>query len=87
MNNGFTKITKTHNAQARNAASITPDDDDVIEETIGLWIGTAGDVAVRFAGGTSITFTVPNDGTILPFAVDKVLATGTDAGSIVALYS
>ena len=53
---------------------------------IGTVTGVAGTIAVQMADGENVTFTGALAGTILPISVQKVLATGTDASDIVALY-
>lgn len=70
-----------------DAVEVTKDDEDVLAITSALWVGTTGDVAVRMAAsGTSVIFASVPDGTLLKICVDQVLATGTSAGSFVALY-
>ncbi len=75
-------------APAYNQVAVTPDDDDLIPETRGLYIGTAGDVTVLPAvpGATAVLYASVPGGTILPVRVVKVLDTGTDADDIVALF-
>jgi hypothetical protein len=51
----------------------------------GLYIGVTGNVAVMWEDGTTVTFPNVPVG-ILPVMVKKVLATGTTASGIVALY-
>lgn len=55
-------------------------------KTRGLYVGGAGDVAVRFVDGNTATLVGVAAGSLLPVSVDKVLSTGTSATSIVALY-
>lgn len=73
---------------ARNAFAITPNDStDLTTYTRGIYIGSAGDVAVTLAGDTSpVTFVGLLAGTILPVRAKRVLVTGTSAGSLVGLY-
>lgn len=71
---------------ARHAVAVTPSDATVLPGvTRSIFIGTAGDVAVRMASGTTITFTSVGAG-VFPVQVDQVLSTGTTALNIVALY-
>ena len=73
-------------SNAFKAASVTTSDATVIPATRALWIGGAGNVAVRMAGdGSLVTYSGASAG-ILPVQVDKVLSTGTTATSILALY-
>ena len=68
------------------AAAVTTSDATVIPKTRALWVGVAGNVAVRMAGdGSLVTLTGAAVG-ILPVQVDKVLSTGTTATTILALY-
>lgn len=65
---------------------ITPNNDVALAEvTRALYVGTAGDVAVLLMSGSSITLTNVPAGTLLPLRVQRVLATGTSATSIVGL--
>lgn len=71
---------------ARRAWAITKNDDNELTYvTKGLYVGGDGDVAVRMFDGTDVTFANVPAGTILPIMVKRVLATGTDATSIVGL--
>jgi hypothetical protein len=51
-----------------------------------LWVGVSGTVALVGDDDVSVTFTIPNSGTVLPFGPKRVNTTGTTATSIVALY-
>ena len=77
-------------ASASNAAAVTPSDtQDLSFVTIGLYVGTAGNVAVNMAGtGTTIVFVGVVAGSVLPIRVSRVLtsANGTTASNIVALW-
>jgi hypothetical protein len=54
--------------------------------TRALWVGGAGDVAVRMASGQNATFVGVPAGTRLDIVVDRVLDTGTTATSLVAMH-
>lgn len=70
---------------ARYAAAVTPDDGaDLATATRSLYVGGAGDVAVEMVGGGAVTL-VGAEG-VIPVCVKRVLATGTTATSIVALW-
>lgn len=71
---------------ASYAEVVTPDDDDVISTSRALYIGATGDLTVTMNGGGNVTFVGVPAGMILPIRVTKVLATGTDADSIINLY-
>lgn len=64
--------------------AITPADADLSHVCRMLYVGTGGDVAVRDLFGTTITHTNVASGTYLgPFAVDRVLSTGSTATGII----
>ena len=51
-----------------------------------LYVGGAGDVQVITVGGDNVTFASVNAGTFLPVLVKQVVAAGTDATDILALW-
>ena len=70
-----------------SAAAVTPSDTTIIN-CRALYIGGAGNVAVKTtAGATAVTFTAPPVGTILPINIDggQVMSTNTTATLIVSL--
>ena len=70
---------------ASRAAAVTPNNTtDLTAVARALWIGGAGDVAVITAGGDTVTFV--NASGVLPVRVKRVLATGTSATGIVAVW-
>lgn len=74
-------------ASAERAAAVTKSDATVFDpSTRGLYVGGAGDVAVRMIGGQSVTFVAVPAGTFMPLQVDQVLSTGTSATNIVRLW-
>lgn len=72
---------------AREGFAITPNDGaDLSANTRALWVGGAGNIVVDFVGsGSSITIAGVPAGTLLPFEVKRVRATGTTATNIVGL--
>lgn len=52
----------------------------------GIFVGGAGNLAVRDLEGNSVTFTGVVAGSVLPIRVARVLSTGTTATNIVALF-
>jgi hypothetical protein len=72
---------------ASSAFAVTKSDVTVFSQpTRSLWVGGAGDVAVRMLDGTTPIFVAVLAGSLLPIRVDKVLSTGTSATNIVGLY-
>lgn len=70
---------------AYDARAVIPSDTTVLQTTRSLYIGGAGDITVRMALGSQVTFVAVAAG-VLPVQVDKVLSTGTTATNILALY-
>lgn len=74
---------------AVKATPVTPTDNTPLAfgPCRALYIGTAGNVAVLLDNDTTpVTFTGCYGGQILPVMVTYVMATGTTATSIIALY-
>lgn len=73
---------------ALNAAAVTKNDsEDLTYVTRGIYVGGAGDIAVRMVGSTTaVTFAGVAAGTVLPIRVGRVMSTNTTATSIVALW-
>jgi hypothetical protein len=73
---------------ARGAIAVTPSDVTLLVSDVkALYVGGAGDIAVNMRGSTTtVTFSGCSAGQLLPVQVDRVLATGTTATNIVALY-
>lgn len=78
-------------APGQRAAAVTPHDTNLLAfETVGVYVGGAGNLAVTMAGDatdTPVIFTAVPVGTWLPIAVDRVRATSTTATLIVAVGS
>ena len=82
--------------QTSRAADVTPSDTLEIPSISSengrgnngciLYIGLAGNLKVKTAGGDTVVFTGVPTGTLLPVQVLLVYATGTTAGSIIALW-
>jgi hypothetical protein len=73
---------------APSAVAVAPNDATIFPQpTRGLYVGGAGNVAVRMLEGqNAITFMNVPAGTLLPIRVDKVLLAGTSATFILAVY-
>lgn len=87
----MTDTFKTHSrgltSPPEHAIAIAPSDaGDLAAVTRALYVGAAGNVAVRMAGGGSVTLANVPAGTLLPIRVDRVLATGTTAGGILGFW-
>lgn len=71
-----------------SAVAVTKSDSTVYTPSLkSLWVGGAGDVAVRMKGSqTTVTYLAVPAGTRLPVNVDKVMSTNTSATNIIGLY-
>ena len=81
----YDKNGKAISLQPWDAATVTANDTTTFAPST-LYIGTAGNVNVTTAGGTTLVFSNLNAGTILPVLVTKVLLTSTTASNIVRLF-
>ena len=72
---------------AVTAVAVTPSDTVSLtpNPTRALYVGGAGNVVVLI-GGSAVTFTGVQAGSILPICVTRVNSTNTTATNIVALY-
>lgn len=74
------------------AVAVTPSDTVNLvfpsgtNHTRGLYIGGAGNIKVKMADGTEVTFTAVAVGTLYELSVVRVFATGTTATLIVAVF-
>lgn len=74
-------------AAAQHYAPLAPSDTvDLPFVTRGVWIGVSGAVVAVGNNGVAVTFAGAVAGSVLPIRVKRVNATGTAAGSLVALY-
>lgn len=72
---------------AANAVAVTPSNSTRLEGVRALYIGGAGNVAIKSPGNpTAVTFNGATAGSILPVQVEYVMSTNTTATNIVALY-
>jgi hypothetical protein len=70
---------------ADDGAAVTTSDTTLIPRPKALYVGGAGDVAVQFVAGTTVTLKAVPVG-ILPIRPVRVMATNTTATNIVGLY-
>lgn len=72
---------------AIDGGMIVPDDgDDLTHVTRAIYVGTGGQIAAQLASGSMVTLAAVPSGMLLPLRVRKVMATGTSAGDLVALW-
>jgi hypothetical protein len=63
---------------ASDAFAITPSD-ATTQRASAIWVGAAGNVAVRTEDGTTLTFSGAQAGSIIPVRTLQILSTGTTA--------
>lgn len=86
MSDRFASSQPSLSGPAYSGFSVTPSDSGLLPEASrALYIGSGGSLSVRMLSGEAVTLAGVVAGTILPLRVTAVLATGTSAGSIVAL--
>lgn len=74
-------------APARDAVAVVPSDTtDLTVLPRALYVGQTGDVTARLAGGQTVLFKAAQAGSVLPVRAARVMATGTTATGIVALW-
>lgn len=87
MTDSFKNFARSLTSPPENAAAIVPSDGaDLAEVTRALYVGGAGDVALRMAGGELVTLANLPAGTLIPLRVARVLASGTTATALVGLW-
>lgn len=70
---------------AHGAVAITPSDATEFPPTRSIYVGVSGNIAVTMVDGQTVTFLSVPIG-IIALQVIKVLATGTTATDMIALY-
>ncbi len=87
MPDRFANTQPSLSSPASAGFTVTPSDATPLPSTSrALYVGSGGTLAVRMLSGDDLSFAGLAAGTFLPIRVNQVLATGTTAGSIVALY-
>lgn len=78
---------QAYNASPWGSTTITKSDATILVPVLrGLYVGGVGDVAVRMLDGSTPIFVGVPTGTTLWIQIDKVLAAGTSATSMVGLF-
>jgi hypothetical protein len=72
--------------------SVTPSDTAILTynskntKTRAIFVGGAGNLAIKNSLGTAVTFTGVAAGSVLPIATSNIMATNTTATNIAALF-
>ena len=83
----FESILPALESPGEGLLTVTPDDGaDLGQVSRALYIGGAGNVAVQMKDGSTGIFANVPGGMMLPVRAVRVLATGTSATNIVALF-
>lgn len=87
MTDTFQSHARSLTSPPEHAVAIEPDDAGTLNVvTRALYVGAAGDLVVRMAGGGAVTLANVSAGSLLPIRVDRVFATGTTAGSLLGFW-
>ena len=87
MADKFENIRPALESPAEGLLAVTPDDEtDLAQVSRGLYIGGGGNVAVTMKDGSTGTFVGLDTAAIIPVRAVRVLATGTTATNILALF-
>ena len=87
MSDTFHRHSRSLTSPPEQAVAVVPaDGTDLACVTRALYVGVAGDVSVRMQGGAEVTLAAVPAGALLPLRVTRVLAAGTSATAIVALW-
>jgi hypothetical protein len=73
---------------AYNFATVAPNDSTDLPggQARAFYVGTGGTLALQNNAGVTVSFPSVNGGSILPVSSRRVLATGTTASNIIALF-
>lgn len=87
MADRFSKYYAHLDDPAENGAAVTPSDTvDLPTASRFIWVGGAGNIALITVGGDTITLNGCLAGTMLRVRASRILATGTTATNLVALW-
>ncbi len=87
MSDTFNNYAFVPDSPANGAFAITPSDTvDLPRTTRGIYVGTAGDVAVVMRDGSSATFKNVPAGDVMAIAATRVTVTGTTAADLCGMY-
>lgn len=83
----YSELPTTLTAPARSGAAIVPSNStDLTTLPRAIYVGQTGDISLRLPEGGSILLTNVQSGSFLPIRAIGVNATGTTAGSLLALW-
>jgi hypothetical protein len=87
MTDRFANTQSSLSSPASGGIAVEPNDETSLTETSrALYVGSGGTLRVRMLSGETLDFTGISTGALLPIRVTQVLASGTSARNIVALF-
>jgi hypothetical protein len=87
MTDTFRTYARSLTSPPEQAMEIAPDDSATLPVvTRALYVGGAGDVALRLMGGAEVTFRGLQAGSLLPIRADMVKSAGTTATGLIGLW-
>lgn len=83
----FKTFARSLTSPPEHAREIAPDDAASLPfVTRALYVGGAGDVALRLQGGAEVVFRGLQAGSLIPIRVDQIKSTGTTATGLIGLW-
>lgn len=87
MTDTFKSFARSLTSPPEYAAEIAPSDAELLPHvTRALYVGGAGDVALRMIGGTEVVLRGLQAGSLLPLRIDMIKRAGTTATGLVGLW-
>jgi hypothetical protein len=87
MTDTFKTFSRSLTSPPENAVEIAPSDAESLPfVTRALYVGGAGDVALRLSGGAEVTLRGQQGGSLIPIRIDQVKSAGTTATGLVGLW-
>ena len=83
----FAKTAPSLTSPAMDGAMVAPNDTTPLAQvTRAVYVGGSGDVTAELVSGTQLSFSGVPGCVLLPMRATKIMATGTTASGIVALW-
>lgn len=87
MADPFANTQPSLSSPASGGSPVIPSDSEPLQSASrAIYVGGGGALSVRMVSGDTLSFTGVPAGSFLPLRVAQVLATGTSASGIVALF-
>jgi hypothetical protein len=87
MTDTFSKFARSLTSPPEHGAEIVPSDAAPLPHiTRALYVGGAGDVALRLQGGSDVVLRGVQAGSLIPMRIERVHSAGTTATGLVGLW-